>query len=94
MQELHWVVLQKLSQETCDDAQRRFSSKLAITRRLYQWGYEREDVVNLFEFIDWVMSLQAGVITTKIIQTCPERSTLATVQLRSLKLIMHIAEDK
>lgn len=28
-----------------------------MTRRLYEQGYEREDVINLFQFIDWVMSL-------------------------------------
>jgi len=31
--------------------------KLALTRQLYEKGYERQDVINLFEFIDWVMSL-------------------------------------
>ena len=30
-------------------------------RRLYEQGYSREDVVNLFSFIDWVMSLPAGL---------------------------------
>jgi hypothetical protein len=45
------------AQETRSDATGRFASKLAITRRLYDLGYEREDVINLFGFIDWVMSL-------------------------------------
>jgi hypothetical protein len=45
------------AQETRNDAQERFSSKLYLTRRLYEQGYEREDVINLFRFIDWVMSL-------------------------------------
>ncbi len=45
------------AQETRDDAQERFSSKLALTRRLYERGYSREDVINLFGFIDWVLSL-------------------------------------
>lgn len=43
--------------ETRDNATGRFASKLAITRRLYDLGLEREDVINLFGFIDWVMSL-------------------------------------
>ena len=38
--------------ETRDDAEGRFASKLAITRRLYDLGYQREDVINLFGFID------------------------------------------
>jgi hypothetical protein len=45
------------AQETRNNAQERFSSKLYLTRRLYEQGYEREDVINLFRFIDWVMSL-------------------------------------
>ncbi len=31
--------------------------KLILTRRLYEKGYGREDIINLFCFIDWVMSL-------------------------------------
>ena len=30
----------------------RFASKLAMTRRLYSLGYEREVIINLFGFID------------------------------------------
>ena len=33
------------------------ASKLALTRRLYERQFSREDVLNLFQFIDWVMSL-------------------------------------
>jgi hypothetical protein len=43
--------------ETRDNALERFASKVALTRRLYEQGYSREDVVNLFGFIDWIMSL-------------------------------------
>jgi len=42
---------------TRDDRLERFQWKLALTRRLYEKGYRREDVINLFGFIDWVMSL-------------------------------------
>jgi hypothetical protein len=31
--------------------------KLSLTRRLYQQGYQRQDVINLFRFIDWLLSL-------------------------------------
>ena len=44
-------------QETRDERNGRMAWKLALTRRLYEQGYEREDVINLFGFIDWVMSL-------------------------------------
>jgi len=45
------------AQQTRDDRSRRLEWKLAITRRLYEKGYGRSDVINLFGFIDWVMSL-------------------------------------
>jgi hypothetical protein len=45
------------AQETRSDRLRRKEWKLALTRRLYEQGYEREDVINLFHFIDWLMSL-------------------------------------
>ncbi len=45
------------AQETRDDRSRGLEWKLAITKRLYEQGYERQDVLNLFQFIDWVMSL-------------------------------------
>lgn len=43
--------------ETRDNRTQRKEWKLALTRRLYEQGYEREDVINLFQFIDWIMSL-------------------------------------
>ncbi len=45
------------AQATRQVSQDRFEWKLAITRRLYEKGYGRSDVINLFGFIDWVMSL-------------------------------------
>ncbi len=45
------------AQETRADRSRRFEWKLTITRRLYERRFSREDVLNLFQFIDWVMSL-------------------------------------
>jgi Putative transposase, YhgA-like len=45
------------AQETRSDRNQRKEWKLSLTRRLYQKGYARKDVINLFRFIDWVMSL-------------------------------------
>ncbi|HBE20650.1 MAG TPA: cytosolic protein [Cyanobacteria bacterium UBA11149] len=45
------------AQETKSDRNKRKEWKLILTRRLYQKGYGREDIINLFSFIDWVMSL-------------------------------------
>ncbi len=45
------------AQETRDSRSERKESKLALIRRLYEQDYSREDVINLFGFIDWVMSL-------------------------------------
>ncbi len=43
--------------ETRDNRSERKQWKLALVRRLYEQGFEREDVLNLFQFIDWMMSL-------------------------------------
>lgn len=45
------------SQETRDDPDLRKQWKFRLTRRLYERGYERQDVLNLFRFIDWVIAL-------------------------------------
>ncbi len=45
------------AQATRQERQQRLEWKLELTRRLYQKGYGRSDVINLFGFIDWVMSL-------------------------------------
>ena len=49
------------AQATRSERLERFEWKLAITRRLYEKGYSREDVINLFGFIDWVMSLPSAL---------------------------------
>ena len=43
--------------QTQKNRQERLQWKLSLTRQLYQKGYLRQDVINLFRFIDWVMSL-------------------------------------
>ena len=43
--------------QTRNNRQERLQWKLSLTRRLYQQGYQRQDILNLFSFIDWLMSL-------------------------------------
>jgi hypothetical protein len=45
--------------ETRTNRKKRKEAKLALTKRLYEQGYQREDILNLFKFIDWLMSLPA-----------------------------------
>lgn len=45
------------AKETSNNSQERLNNKLYLTRRLYERGYSREDIINLFRFIDWVMNL-------------------------------------
>jgi hypothetical protein len=45
------------TQETRRDDQERSLWKLALIRQLYQRGFGRQDVINLFHFIDWIMRL-------------------------------------
>jgi Domain of unknown function (DUF4351) len=45
------------AQETRRNQQQRKIWKFSLTRRLYEQGYPRQDILNLFHFIDWVMKL-------------------------------------
>lgn len=49
------------AQETKRHANQRKEWKLGLIRRLYEAGYSRRDVLNLFKFIDWVMILPEGL---------------------------------
>ncbi len=54
------VVLAHLAaQDTRRSASRRRQVKLTLTRRLYERGYSREQVLSLFRFIDWLLALPA-----------------------------------
>ncbi|HLO86358.1 MAG TPA: cytosolic protein [Nostocaceae cyanobacterium] len=51
------VMAHLLTLQTRNDKIQRKQSKLALTKRLYEFGFERKDIINLFRFIDWIMSL-------------------------------------
>ncbi|MCB9147882.1 MAG: DUF4351 domain-containing protein [Caldilineaceae bacterium] len=45
------------TQETQHDSQERRFWKFYLIRHLYERGYQRQDILNLFHFIDWLMYL-------------------------------------
>ena len=47
--------------ETKGDNDQRYRWKLILIKRLYRQGYAKADVIRLFAFIDWVMSLPADM---------------------------------
>ncbi|MEZ4528402.1 MAG: DUF4351 domain-containing protein [Desulfobacterales bacterium] len=51
------VMAHLLAQETAGKTENRLHEKLRIIRHLYRKGFSRQDVINLFRFIDWVMAL-------------------------------------
>lgn len=52
------VVLAHLTaQATRRDPERRARAKVALARRLYRLGYDRERIVQLFRFIEWLLRL-------------------------------------
>lgn len=51
------VMAHLLAIETRNNRIKRKQQKLVLVRRLYSQGLEREDIINLFQFIDWIMSL-------------------------------------
>jgi Domain of unknown function (DUF4351) len=52
------VVLSHLqAQIPRQQGQQRKDAKFALARQLYERGYQRQDVINLFRFLDWVIIL-------------------------------------
>ena len=59
------VVMSHLKpRETTDSAIDRKTWKLRLVKRLYELGYSRSEVLNLFRFIDWVVILPEGLKRT------------------------------
>ncbi|WP_295880448.1 cytosolic protein [uncultured Thiohalocapsa sp.] len=52
------VVLAHLAaQATRKDVQARYTRKLKLTRRLYERGMSKQQIIDLYRFIDWIMRL-------------------------------------
>lgn len=51
------VMAHLVAVQTRSDRQQRKQSKLALVRRLYEQGFGREGIINLFGFIDWMLTL-------------------------------------
>jgi hypothetical protein len=49
------------TKETKKDLQSRKQWKFQLTRRLYEQGLERQDIMELFLFLDWLMELPDGL---------------------------------
>jgi hypothetical protein len=52
------------AQETVGAVEQRKAWKWALVRRLYERGYARQDILNLFRFIDWLLALPAELEQT------------------------------
>lgn len=49
------------AQETAGSEDARYQAKRELTRSLYQRGYARQEILELFRFIDWVLALPDGL---------------------------------
>jgi hypothetical protein len=57
------VMAQLKTQQTRRDPEDRMRGKLELVKGLYQRGYTREEILELFRFIDWVMVLPEDLET-------------------------------
>lgn len=55
------VMAHKKALETKKDRRKCQEWKLTLTRRLYEIGYNKQEIINLFQFIDWVMTLPSAL---------------------------------
>ncbi|MBD2472189.1 cytosolic protein [Nostoc sp. FACHB-145] len=51
------VMAHLAAMQTRGDRVQRKQQKLVLVKRLYEQGFGREDIINLFRFIDWMMTL-------------------------------------
>jgi hypothetical protein len=49
------------TQATRHDPQARLQWKFQLVKRLYEKGFRREDILELFRFIDWLLVLPQGI---------------------------------
>ena len=49
------------AQETAASEDDRYQAKLGLIRSLYRRGYQRQEILELFRFIDWVLALPDGL---------------------------------
>jgi len=66
------VVLASQENERAKQAGERFNAKLHLIRKLYERGYTKQEITDLFEFIDWVLMLseeEAWVECRRCIET-------------------------
>jgi Domain of unknown function (DUF4351) len=47
--------------ETKRDVDQRRAWKFRLTRRLYEKGYDRQEILNLYRFIDWILVLPKAI---------------------------------
>ena len=45
------------AQRSRRDGQERKTWKLSLVKRLYEQGFQRQDILDLFQFIDWILVL-------------------------------------
>ena len=69
------------TQATRHDMQARLDAKWALVRRLYERGWDRQRVLDLFAVIDWMMALPAdlGQILWQNIEDLEKRATMRYV---------------
>jgi hypothetical protein len=52
-----FILAHRLAQRTKGDPRRRKASKLRLVKELYRQGFEKEEILELFRLMDWVLPL-------------------------------------
>ena len=55
------VMAHLAAMNTRSDRNERKVQKLALVQRLYQQGFKKQDIINLFAFIDWMLTLPSDL---------------------------------
>ncbi len=49
------IAAHRVAQQPAQDPARRKTAKWRLTRRLYERGYTKEDIIELYRLIDWLI---------------------------------------
>jgi hypothetical protein len=79
-----WVIMAHLKmQETKRDKPSRKIWKMRLVRGLHESGYNKSDILNIYKFIDWILSLPKPMRRIERCHTLQPENGLGTIEARS-----------
>src|SRR3990167_9295383 len=93
------VLAQLAALDTRQDLSNRFQQKIHLTKLLYHRGWNREQILNLYKFIDWILTLpeELAIEYNNQVQALTEEKTMAyitTAERIGIQKGLQLAKEK